>query len=95
MPMCVCRCCLCVRCGRPVGCCADLSFGGPSMVIPCSFWNGLPLATDHVSQGGAKMAACTLPVCIWCLQNSMVAGCDRSLCGVWLLERSMDIGRML
>ena len=63
------------------------------MVLPCLSWKGLPLATDQVSQGGAKMAACTWPECIWCFQKSMVVCCDRSLWGVLSLERSMEMGR--
>ena len=71
----------------------DLSSGGPCIVLPCLSWNGLPLATDQVSHGGAKVAACTCPEWIWCFQKSMVDGCERSLWGVLSLERSMEMGR--
>ena len=59
VPIIVCSCCFCVRCGSPVGCVLDMSFGGPCMVLPFLSVKGFPLATEHVSQGGAKMAVCT------------------------------------
>ena len=54
---------------------------------------GLPRATDHVSQGGAKMAACTRLDLICCDQKWMVLMFRMSLCVlVESLERSTEMG---
>ena len=56
---------------------------------------GVPLATDHVSHGGEKIVAVTLPDRICDFQNWIVEGFVRSLCGASSLDRSIEMGNML
>ena len=78
VPVSVCVCCDGVRCGCPCGCFAERSVGGPCRVCLWMFVYGLPLATDQVSHGGAKMAACTRLREICSSQNLMVLLLRRS-----------------
>ena len=105
VPTSVWLCCLRFRCGRPYGYVELLSFGGPSLVVRVSgSVYGLPLATDQVSHGGARMSACTRPCSMCCLQVVIVCGLSRSwglelwgslsCCSVEL-ARSIDMGMML
>ena len=73
------------------------SIGGPRVVMwgSCLEGIGFPLATDQVSNGGEKMVICTILRWIRFFQYVIVLGLSRSLCGVLLLLRSMEIGSML